>query len=70
MSVAKKCDRCKTYHDHRIYGVTLTDPNPFNIDSTEYDLCLDCVDDFVKFMNGEKPSNLLDRPLGRSNRKD
>lgn len=70
MSAARKCDRCKTYHDGRIYRISITSPNIFDTDPTEHDLCGDCVDEFVKFMDGEKPSNLFDRLLGRLNRKD
>lgn len=63
MAVARKCDRCGTYHDGRIYEV-ITEPMYVSAeydDREKFDLCPDCMNEFGDFMNGVKPKDLLSR---------
>jgi hypothetical protein len=59
MSLAKKCDRCGTYHDGLINRLTTT--GHMLLDEHEYDLCDECKGEFEDFMNGVKPKDLLSR---------
>ena len=61
MATARKCDRCKTYHDGRINRVEVHKPMGLITDDLEYDLCVYCLEEFDEFMNGVKPETLLDR---------
>lgn len=63
MSLARKCDRCGTYHDGRLYKVTVEQmyPSVEYCDDDLYDLCPDCKIEFDDFMNGVKPNDLLSR---------
>lgn len=55
MSVARKCDRCGTYHDNLIFQIDMVGPLGIELDRKNYDLCPECESEFVDFMNGLKP---------------
>lgn len=61
MAAAKKCDRCGTYHDGRIYKLTTRDPSPFEYNEREFDLCDECMNEFDDFMGVVKPKDLRSR---------
>lgn len=61
MSVARKCDRCGTYHDNRIFHIDMEGPLGIEYDMKKYDLCPECESEFADFMNGVKPKDLLNR---------
>ena len=61
MSIARKCDRCGTYHDGTIFSVDLSGRWTAEYGEYSYDLCRDCVNEFDEFMKGAKPKNLLER---------
>ena len=64
MALARKCDRCGTFHLGQINKLITTDNIPFEYNEHEYDLCDNCMNEFEDFMNGVKPKNLLDRLNG------
>lgn len=70
MAIARKCDRCGTYHDGRISKLTVHSPCGFDIIECERDLCQECMDEFNEFMIGVKPICLLDRIKSIKSRKD
>ncbi len=61
MASARKCDRCGTYHDGRIYMLTKQPIHVLDEDEIEFDLCRECMYEFTDFMNGVKPKDLLGR---------
>ena len=61
MSLARKCDRCGTYHDGRLYHFARFPMLVLSDNEEEFDLCSDCYDEFADFMNGVKPKDLLGR---------
>lgn len=64
MGIARKCDRCGTYHDGRIYEVTI-ESSYYSAADEEHDLCSDCKNELDEFMKGAKPKNLLERLIGK-----
>lgn len=65
MSIARKCDRCGTYHDGRIYDVMVEAPYFSDECDEHHDLCRDCKNELDEFMKGAKPKNLLERLIGK-----
>lgn len=71
MANAKKCDRCEKYYDtnHKklpnyggyIFGVALVRTSTLHRYGKEFDLCDDCLNEFMRFLDGaelEEPNDL------------
>lgn len=43
MALARKCDRCGTFHAGRINKLVTTDHIPFEYNEREFDLCDECM---------------------------
>ena len=52
MAVAKKCDRCGTYHDGQINKLTTAYRDHYILTEHDFDLCDECMDEFDKAMEG------------------
>ena len=66
MAIARKCDRCGSYRDGRIYTIRLEPPNWTTApDEKDYDLCAECTCEFYEFMDGVKPKNLVERLISK-----
>jgi hypothetical protein len=60
--MARKCDRCGTYHDGFIHKITVEGPPLRDFDDVNYDLCAACKNEFDEFMKGTE--KVTGKPLG------
>lgn len=68
MSLARKCDRCGTYHDEKLNKLTVD--STYVMYEAEYDLCDNCYLEFKEFMRANKIKNSTELFGIKLNRKD